>query len=58
MSRERKGRDDVRVATLSPRAANVPVESFFGRLNELAPDRVVATRDPARAAMYEYLEMF
>ena len=38
---------------------NAPVESFFGRLKcELAPDRVFATRDQARAALFEYLEVF
>jgi len=36
-----------------------PVESFFGRLKcELAPDTVFATRDQARAALFEYLEAF
>ena len=38
---------------------NAPVESFFGRLKcELAPDDVFATRDQARAAIFEYLEVF
>jgi len=38
---------------------NAPVESFFGRLKcELAPDEVFATRDQARAALFEYLEVF
>jgi putative transposase len=38
---------------------NAPVESFFGRLKcELAPDGVFATRDQARAALFEYLEVF
>jgi putative transposase len=38
---------------------NAPVESFFGRLKcELAPDQVFATRDQARAALFEYLEVF
>ena len=38
---------------------NAPVESFFGRLKcELAPDRVFATRDQARDAIFEYLEVF
>jgi transposase InsO family protein len=38
---------------------NAPVESFFGRLKcELAPDRVFATHDQARAALFEYLEVF
>jgi transposase InsO family protein len=38
---------------------NAPVESFFGRLKcELAPDQVFATRDQARAAIFEYLEVF
>jgi len=38
---------------------NAPVESFFGRLKcELAPDRMFATRDQARAALFEYLEVF
>lgn len=38
---------------------NAPVESFFGRLKcELAPDSVFATRDQARAALFEYLEVF
>ena len=37
---------------------NAPVESFFGRLKtELAPE-VFATRDQARAAIFEYLEVF
>jgi putative transposase len=38
---------------------NPPVESFFGRLKcELASDHVFATRDQARAAIFEYLEVF
>ena len=38
---------------------NAPVESFFGRLKcELAPDGMFATRDQARAAIFEYLELF
>ena len=38
---------------------NAPVESFFGRLKcELAPDGVFATRDQARAALFDYLEVF
>ncbi len=38
---------------------NAPVESFFGRLKcELAPDHVFATRAQARAALFEYLEVF
>ena len=38
---------------------NAPVESFFGRLKcELAPDHAFATRDQARAALFEYLEVF
>ena len=38
---------------------NAPVESFFGRLKcELAPDEVFATRDQARAVLFEYLEVF
>jgi len=37
---------------------NAPVESFFGRLKtELAPE-VFATRDQARAELFEYLEVF
>ena len=37
---------------------NAPVESFFGRLKtELAP-AVFATRDQARAELFEYLEVF
>jgi putative transposase len=38
---------------------NAPVESFFGSLKrELAPDDVFATRDQARGAIFEYLEVF
>jgi putative transposase len=38
---------------------NAPVESFFGRLQcEIEPDGVFATRDRARAAIFEYLEAF
>jgi putative transposase len=38
---------------------NAPVESFFGRLKcEVAPGEVFATRDQARAAIFEYLEVF
>jgi len=38
---------------------NAPVESSFGSLKrELAPDEVFATRDRARAAIFEYLEAF
>jgi transposase InsO family protein len=37
---------------------NAPVESFFGRLKcELGVD-VFATRDQARAVLFEYLEVF
>jgi putative transposase len=35
------------------------VESYFGRLKcELVPDEVCTTRDQARAAIFEYLEVF
>lgn len=38
---------------------NAPVESFFGRLKcELAPGQTFATRDQARAVIFEYLEVF
>jgi len=38
---------------------NAPVESFFGRLKcELAPGEMFATRGQARAAVFEYLEVF
>jgi transposase InsO family protein len=38
---------------------NAPVESFFGRLKcEVAPGEMFATRDPARAELFEYLEVF
>jgi putative transposase len=38
---------------------NAPVESFFGRLKcEIEPDGMFATRDPARAVIFEYLEVF
>ena len=38
---------------------NAPVESFFGRLKcEVAPDEMFATRDQARAELFEYLEVF
>jgi len=38
---------------------NAPVESFFGRLKcEVAPDGMFATRDQARAVIFEYLEVF
>jgi putative transposase len=38
---------------------NAPVESFFGSLKrELAPDELFATRDRARAELFEYLEVF
>jgi transposase InsO family protein len=38
---------------------NAPVESFFGRLKcEVAPGEMFATRDQARAAIFEYLEAF
>jgi len=38
---------------------NAPVESFFGRLRcELAPGEMFATRDQARAELFEYLEVF
>jgi transposase InsO family protein len=38
---------------------NAPVESFFGRLKcEVAPGEVFATRDQARAELFEYLEVF
>jgi hypothetical protein len=36
---------------------NAPVESFFGSLKrELRPNEVFATRDQARAEIFEYLE--
>src|SRR5581483_9635608 len=38
---------------------NAPVESFFGRLKcEIEPDGMFATRDQARAVIFEYLEVF
>ena len=38
---------------------NAPVESFFGRLKcEIEPGEVFATRDQARAVIFEYLEVF
>jgi transposase InsO family protein len=38
---------------------NAPVESFFGRLKcELEPAEMFATRDQARAELFEYLEVF
>ena len=38
---------------------NAPVESFFGSLKrELRPNEVFATRDQARAEIFEYLEVF
>jgi transposase InsO family protein len=38
---------------------NAPVESFFGRLKcEVEPGEVFATRDQARAELFEYLEVF
>jgi putative transposase len=38
---------------------NAPVESFFGRLKcEVLPEGLFATRDQARAAIFEYLEVF
>lgn len=38
---------------------NAPVERFFGRLTcEVAPGEVFATRDHARAELFEYLEVF
>jgi putative transposase len=37
---------------------NAPVESFFGSLKrEVASEDVFATRDQARAAIFEYLEV-
>ena len=38
---------------------NAPMESFFGRLKcEIEPDGMFATRDQARAELFEYLEVF
>jgi transposase InsO family protein len=38
---------------------NAPVESFFGRLKcEIGPRELFATRDQARAELFEYLEVF
>jgi transposase InsO family protein len=38
---------------------NAPVESFFGRLKcEIASGEMFATRDQARAEIFEYLEVF
>jgi transposase InsO family protein len=38
---------------------NAPVESFFGRLKcEIASGEMFATRDRARAELFEYLEVF
>lgn len=38
---------------------NAPMESFFGRMKcELAPGEMFATRDQARAELFEYLEVF
>jgi transposase InsO family protein len=38
---------------------NAPVESFFGRLKcEIEPEGLFATRDQARAVIFEYLEVF
>jgi transposase InsO family protein len=38
---------------------NAPMESFFGRLKcEVAPGQMFATRDQARAELFEYLEVF
>ena len=38
---------------------NAPMESFFGRLKcEVAPGQMFATRDQARAEIFEYLEVF
>ena len=38
---------------------NAQVESFFGRLKcEVGPGGVFATRDQARAELFEYLEVF
>ena len=37
---------------------NAPVESFFGRLKTELGVEVFATRDQARAVLFEYLEVF
>ncbi len=38
---------------------NAPMESFFGRLKcEVAPGEMFATRDQARAEIFEYLDVF
>jgi transposase InsO family protein len=38
---------------------NAPMESFFGRLKcEVGPEEMFATRDQARAVLFEYLEVF
>lgn len=38
---------------------NAPVESFFGRMKcEIGPEELFATRDQARAELFEYLEVF
>jgi putative transposase len=37
---------------------NAPVESFFGRLKTEPAPEVFATRDQARAELFEYLEVF
>ena len=38
---------------------NAPMESFFGRLKcEIGPEGMFATRDQARAELFEYLEVF
>jgi putative transposase len=38
---------------------NAPMESFFGRLKcEVAPGEMFATREQARAEIFEYLEVF
>lgn len=38
---------------------NAPMESFFGRLKgEVASSAMFATRDPPRAEIFEYLEVF
>lgn len=38
---------------------NAPMESFFGRMKcEIEPGQMFATRDQARAELFEYLEVF
>ena len=38
---------------------NAPMESFFARLKcEIASGQMFATRDQARAELFEYLEVF